>query len=100
MDIKELKILDIRNGNSQVGVADLGPASSGYCGRNGRGGAPGAPLGSAPVAVPRKGELRSQEGLSSPQQCSKSYGERHLEAPGQTKGFRRRHNSCEYHVWC
>ncbi|KAJ8252227.1 hypothetical protein COCON_G00215390 [Conger conger] len=88
MDIKELKILDIRNGGSQVGVAD-----SGCYGRNGRGGVSGAPAGSAPVAVPRKGELRSQEGLSSPQQCSKSYGERHLEAPGQTKGFRRRHNS-------
>ncbi|XP_064169864.1 enhancer of mRNA-decapping protein 3-like [Anguilla rostrata] len=93
MDIKELKILDIRNGSGQVGGADFGPASLGHYGRNGRGGASVAPASSAPVAVPRKGELRSQEGLSSPQQCSKSYGERYLEGPGQTKGFRRRHNS-------
>ncbi|KAJ8407800.1 hypothetical protein AAFF_G00268440 [Aldrovandia affinis] len=93
MDIKELKILEIRNGGSQVGVADAGPASSGQYGRNGRGGPSGGPVSSAPVAVPRKGELRSLEGLTSPQQCSKSYGERHPEAQGQAKGFRRRHNS-------
>lgn len=76
MDIKELKILDIRNGTARSGA----PAS--------------AHVGSAPVAVP-KGDPRSVENVNSPQHCSKSYGERHLDVPGQPKGFRRRHNSCE-----
>lgn len=72
MDIKELKILDIRNGSTSAS----------------------AHVGSAPVAVP-KGDPRSLESVNSPQHCSKSYGERHLEVPGQSKGFRRRHNSCK-----
>ncbi|KAM6961459.1 enhancer of mRNA-decapping protein 3 [Aplochiton taeniatus] len=79
MDIKELKILDIHNG---IGSGD-GSAGSGV----GR-------LNSAPVAVPHKGEPRSQEVLNSPQQlCAKSYGDRHLDVPGHPKAFRRRHNS-------
>lgn len=76
MDIKELKILDIRNGNARNSTS-----------------AP-AHVGSAPVAVP-KGDPRSMESVNSPQHCSKSYGERHLDVPGQPKGFRRRHNSCK-----
>lgn len=76
IDIKELKILDIRNGNAR----NSSSAST--------------KLSSAPVAVP-KGDPRSVEKLNSPQHCSKSYGERHLDVPGQPKGFRRRHNSCK-----
>nr|XP_015198928.1 PREDICTED: enhancer of mRNA-decapping protein 3 [Lepisosteus oculatus] len=86
MDIKELKILEIP-GSSAGGQPDS--SSSGHSGRSAR--AAGVPS-SAPMAVPRKGELRTQEGFNSPQQCSKSYGERHLDA-SQAKGFRRRHNS-------
>ncbi|TMS05420.1 Enhancer of mRNA-decapping protein 3 [Larimichthys crocea] len=69
IDIKELKILDIRNGNARNSSTK-----------------------SAPVAVP-KSDPRSVDKLNSPQHCSKSYGERHLDVPGQPKAFRRRHNS-------
>lgn len=51
-------------------------------------------MSSAPVAVP-KVDPRSVEKVNSPQHCSKSYGERHLDVPGQPKAFRRRHNSCK-----
>lgn len=51
-------------------------------------------MSSAPVAVP-KVDPRSVDKVNSPQHCSKSYGERHLDVPGQPKGFRRRHNSCK-----
>lgn len=77
MDIKELKILDIRIGNARNSTS----AS--------------AHVGSAPVAVPKGSDPRSMENVNSPQHCSKSYGERHLDVPGQPKGFRRRHNSCK-----
>ena len=76
MDIKELKILDISNGCA-VNSASVSSKPS-----------------SAPVAVP-KGDPRAQGRLNSPQHCSKSYGERHLDVPGQPKAFRRRHNSCK-----
>lgn len=76
MDIKELKILDIRNGNARNGSSSSMKMSS------------------APVAVPRA-DPRCVEKVNSPQHCSKSYGERHLDVPGQPKGFRRRHNSCK-----
>lgn len=76
MDIRELKILDIRNGNARNSTS----AS--------------AHVGSGPVAVP-KGDPRSMENINSPQHGSKSYGERHLDVPGQPKAFRRRHNSCK-----
>lgn len=76
MDIKELKILDIKNGNVKN-------SSSGS-----------TKVTSAPVGIP-KGESRCVEKMNSPQLCSKSYGERHPDTPGQSKGFRRRHNSCE-----
>ncbi|RXM93985.1 Enhancer of mRNA-decapping protein 3 [Acipenser ruthenus] len=85
MDIKELKILEIPGGGAPAGQTDAG--STAHNGRSTKG------PGSAPMAVPRKGELRAQEELLSPQQCSKSYGDRHLEALGLAKGFRRRHNS-------
>ncbi|XP_066558122.1 enhancer of mRNA-decapping protein 3 isoform X1 [Amia ocellicauda] len=87
MDIKELKILEIP-GSGQGGHPDF--SSVGHNGRSAKG--PVVPS-SAPMAVPRKGELRVQEGFNSPQQFSKSYGERHLEVTSQAKGFRRRHNS-------
>ncbi|CAB1322645.1 unnamed protein product, partial [Coregonus sp. 'balchen'] len=71
MDIKELKVLDIVSGRGGV-VQKI----------------------SAPVSVPHRGHHRTQERLASPQQqCSKSSGDKHLEVPGQPKGFRRRHNS-------
>lgn len=76
MDIKELKILDIRNGNARNGSSSSMKVSS------------------APVAVPR-GDPRCVEKVNSPQHCSKSHGERHLDVPGQPKAFRRRHNSCK-----
>ncbi|XP_018600778.1 enhancer of mRNA-decapping protein 3-like [Scleropages formosus] len=94
MDIKELKILDIRNGGSgSVGGPSQGGMANSYSTGHKPGGGGRGPVSSNPVAVPLKAEPRSLEGLTSPQQCSKSYGERHLEAPGQMKGFRRRHNS-------
>ncbi|CAL8291260.1 unnamed protein product [Boreogadus saida] len=74
MDIKELKILDISNGCA-VNSASVSSKTS-----------------SAPVTVP-KADPRAQGRLNSPQHCSKSYGERHLDVPGQPKAFRRRHNS-------
>ncbi|XP_056138002.1 enhancer of mRNA-decapping protein 3 [Lampris incognitus] len=74
MDIRELKILDIRNGN---------PGNCSSVSTKGN---------SAPVAVPRD-DQRAQERLNSPQHYSKSYGDRHLDVPVQPKGFRRRHNS-------
>lgn len=77
IDIKELKILDIRIGNARNNCSTK--------------------VGSAPVAVP-KGDPRSVEKLNSPQHCSKSYGERHLDVPGQPKAFRRRHNSCKCNI--
>lgn len=44
--------------------------------------------------------MKSQDIIISPQQqCSKSYMDRHVETLTQSKGFRRRHNSCEY-VFC
>lgn len=76
IDIKELKILDISNGNAKTNTFASAKVST-------------------PVAVP-KADPRSVEKLNSPQHCSKSYGERHLDVPGQPKGFRRRHNSCKY----
>ncbi|XP_048828373.1 enhancer of mRNA-decapping protein 3 [Brienomyrus brachyistius] len=99
IDIKDLKILEIRNGSqggrlNQVSVVDLGPPSAGNQEQaSGRGS--GTPASSAPVAVPRKTELTLLEERSSlPQpQCSKSYGERRSEALGQAKGPQQRRNS-------
>ena len=77
MDIKELKILDIGNGCAPLNSPSVSSKTN-----------------SAPVAVP-KVDPRAQGRLNSPQHCSKSYGERHLDVPGQPKAFRRRHNSCK-----
>ncbi|XP_030645624.1 enhancer of mRNA-decapping protein 3 [Chanos chanos] len=97
MDIKELKILDIRNGSSGNGIMQrsIADSSSSSAVRGGHGSkASIAPVNSAPVNVPGKPELKTQEGGASPlQHCSKSYGERHVDMSGQSKGFRRRHNS-------
>lgn len=79
MDIKELKILNFRNGNARNTSSAATKVSS------------------PPVAVP-KGDPRPVEHVNSPQHCSKSYGERHLDILGQPKGFRRRHNSCKYNL--
>ncbi|XP_010881942.1 enhancer of mRNA-decapping protein 3 [Esox lucius] len=71
MDIKELKLLHIVSSKDGMGLKS-----------------------SAPVAVPRQGDYNTSETLASPQQqCSKSFGDKHLEVPGQPKAFRRRHNS-------
>lgn len=97
MDIKDLKILNIHNGSggngiTQRSVSDM-VASGGFGGRSGGGArSAGVPVSSTPMAVPG----RAGDGHGSPQQhCSKSYVEKHLDAAGQTKGFRRRHNSCK-----
>lgn len=102
MDIKDLKILNIRNGSSgngitQRSVSDMA-APGGFGGRSGGGArSAGAPASSTPMAVPGRVEQRAVDGHASPQQhCSKSYGEKHMDTAGQTKGFRRRHNSCKY----
>ncbi|KAG2471273.1 EDC3 protein, partial [Polypterus senegalus] len=87
MDIKELKILEIP-GSSHGIQSDSLPLA--HNSRNAKG---TVIPSTAPVAVPRKDEVKTQEGFNSPQQCSKSYGERHFEAFTQAKGFRRRHNS-------
>lgn len=97
MDIKDLKILEIRNGSNGVtkrSVPESGSSVTGYTGRKDKGGGNG--VNSAPVNVP-KAEPRLQDGGMSPSQhYSKSYVERHAEMAVQSKGFRRRHNSCEY----
>ncbi|XP_078056142.1 enhancer of mRNA-decapping protein 3 isoform X2 [Mustelus asterias] len=50
--------------------------------------------GSAPQAIPRRAELKIQDLVTSPQQYSKSYVDRHLDsALTPSKAFRRRHNS-------
>ncbi|KAF6716865.1 Enhancer of mRNA-decapping protein 3 [Oryzias melastigma] len=74
IDIKELKILEIKNGS----VKNTPTAS--------------AKGSRTPVAVP-KSDARGAEKMNSPQQYSRSFGERQLDALGQPKGFRRRHNS-------
>ncbi|XP_076125055.1 enhancer of mRNA-decapping protein 3 [Alosa pseudoharengus] len=96
MDIKDLKILNIHPGSSGNGITLAGSGGfAGLGGRSGGGGrAGGALVGSTPMVVPGRVEQRAGEGHGSPQQpCSKSYGERHMDMAGQTKGFRRRHNS-------
>ncbi|KAJ8002581.1 hypothetical protein DPEC_G00160390 [Dallia pectoralis] len=71
MDIKELKVLHIESCKDGLGLNST-----------------------APVAVPHQGDYNTSETMASPQQqYSKSFGDKHLEVPGQPKGFRRRHNS-------
>lgn len=98
MDIKELKILEIRNGSNGITKRSVPESSSsitGYTGRKDKGGG-NSGGNSAPVNVP-KAEPRLRDGGMSPSQhYSKSYVERHVELAGQSKGFRRRHNSCKY----
>lgn len=97
MDIKELKILEIRNGSNGVtkrSVPESGSSVTGCTGRKDKVGGNG--VNSVPVNVP-KAEPRLQDGGMSPSQhYSKSYVERHAEIAGQSKGFRRRHNSCKF----
>ncbi|XP_063053140.1 enhancer of mRNA-decapping protein 3 [Engraulis encrasicolus] len=102
MDIKDLKILNIRGGGIGNGFTQT-VSFGGQGGRGGGGGGrtAGAPAGSAPMAVPGRADPSGMgDGHASPQQqqqqqCSKSYGEKHMmEMAGQNKGsFRRRHNS-------
>uniref|UniRef100_A0A3P9KS97 Enhancer of mRNA-decapping protein 3 n=2 Tax=Oryzias latipes TaxID=8090 RepID=A0A3P9KS97_ORYLA len=75
IDIKELKILEIIKKDNVKNT----PTAS-------------AKVSRTPVAVP-KGDARGAEKVNSPQHYSKSFGERQLDALGQPKGFRRRHNS-------
>lgn len=101
MDIKVLKILEFRKSFNEAPKQN-GPDSSStltpHGGRKDKGG--GVPVNSAPMTVPNKTEPKLQEGGVSPvPHYSKSYGERHMDnMAGQSKGFRRRHNSCESHV--
>ncbi|XP_042571372.1 enhancer of mRNA-decapping protein 3-like [Cyprinus carpio] len=95
MDIKDLKILEIRKSTTEVPKQN-GPDSSSTStpqgGRKDKGG--GAPGNSAPLTVPNKTEPKTQEGGVSPvPHYSKSYGERQMDMAAQSKGFRRRHNS-------
>ncbi|XP_012697000.1 enhancer of mRNA-decapping protein 3 [Clupea harengus] len=99
MDIKDLKILNIHgssgNGITQRSVSDVAASMGGLGSRGGGGGKTGGgPTNSTPMVVPSRAEQKAVEGHGSPQQPgAKSYGERHADAAGQTKGFRRRHNS-------
>lgn len=97
MDIKELKILEIRNGSNGVtkrSIPESGSSITGYTGRKDKGGGNG--VNSAPVNVPKAEPRLLDGGMSPSQHYSKSYVERHAEMAGQSKGFRRRHNSCKY----
>lgn len=97
MDIKELKILEIRNGSNGVtkrSVPESGSSVTGYTGRKDKGGGNGVNI--APVNVPKAEPRLHDGGVSPSQHYSKSYVERHVEIAGQSKGFRRRHNSCKY----
>lgn len=107
-DITELKILEIPGSgdNGQCGdfqQSELGLPGLGYqvgTNQNGTGKLLRKPSSSssAPQNIPRRTDVKSHEVAVSPQQhqCSKSYMDRHMETLNQTKGFRRRHNSCEY----
>lgn len=94
MDIKELKILEIYNGSNGVTkqyVPESGSCETGYTGRKDKGG--GSGVNSAPVNLPKAEPRFHDESVSPSQHYSKSYVERHVELAGQSKGFRRRHNS-------
>lgn len=107
-DITELKILQIPGPRDNKQSRDLQHNDLGTSGvgcqvgtnQNGTGKLLKKPTSSssAPQAIPRRTELKNQEVVISPQQqqCSKSYIDRHMESLNQSKGFRRRHNSCEY----
>uniref|UniRef100_A0A8C1I945 Enhancer of mRNA-decapping protein 3 n=1 Tax=Cyprinus carpio TaxID=7962 RepID=A0A8C1I945_CYPCA len=96
MDIKDLKILEIRKSSTEVpklNGSDTNSTLTPQGGRKDKGGG-GAPVNSTPVMVPNKTEPKTQEGGVSPvPHYSKSYGERHMDMAVQSKGFRRRHNS-------
>lgn len=97
MDIKELKILEIgisSNGVTKQNVPESVSSVSSYTGRKDKGG--GSGVNSAPVNVPKAEHRLRDGGMSPSQHYSKSYVERHVEMAGQSKGFRRRHNSCKH----
>ncbi|KAJ6664141.1 hypothetical protein lerEdw1_008356 [Lerista edwardsae] len=108
-DITELKILEIPGpgDNGQCGdfkQIDLGIPGIGYPGGTNLNGTgkllkKSGSSSSAPQNIPRRTDVKSQDIAISPQQhqCSKSYMDRHMESLNQSKGFRRRHNSC--HNW-
>lgn len=107
-DITELKILEIPGpgDNGQCGdfkQIDLGIPGIGCPGGTNLNGTgkllkKSGSSTSAPQNIPRRTDVKSQDVAISPQQhqCSKSYMDRHMESLNQSKGFRRRHNSCEY----
>lgn len=105
-DITELKILEIPGPGDSRQCGDLQQADTGIPGvgcqvgpsQNGTGKMLKKPFSSsAPQNIPRRTDMKNQDIIISPQQqCSKSYMDRHMETLSQSKGFRRRHNSCEY----
>lgn len=105
-DITELKILEIPGPGDSRQCGDLQQTEMGIPGvgcqvgpsQNGTGKMFKKPISSsAPQNIPRRTDAKNQDIIISPQQqCSKSYMDRHVETLTQSKGFRRRHNSCEY----
>lgn len=105
-DITELKILEIPGPGDSRQCGDLQQTDTGIPGvgcqvgpsQNGTGKMLKKPFSSsAPQNIPRRTDMKNQDIIISPQQqCSKSYMDRHMETLSQSKGFRRRHNSCEY----
>lgn len=105
-DITELKILEIPGPGESRQCGDLQQTEMGIPGvgcqvspsQNGTGKVLKKPISSsAPQNIPRRTDVKNQDIIISPQQqCSKSYMDRHVETLTQSKGFRRRHNSCEY----
>lgn len=105
-DITELKILEIPGPGDSRQCGDLQQTEMGIPGvgcqvgpsQNGTGKVLKKPISSsAPQNIPRRTDMKNQDIIISPQQqCSKSYMDRHVETLTQSKGFRRRHNSCEY----
>lgn len=97
MDIKQLKILEIRNGSNGVTKRSFPELSSSVTGNTGRKDkCGGGGVNSAPINVPKAEPRHNDGGMSPSQHYSKSYVERHVEMASQSKGFRRRHNSCKY----
>ncbi|XP_053573339.1 LOW QUALITY PROTEIN: enhancer of mRNA-decapping protein 3 [Bombina bombina] len=98
-DIAELKILDIptdssKHSNHQMPDHTVSGSYLQFSQHNGTGKQKSASISSAAQNIPRRVEVRGPElGGTSPQPCSKSYVERHLETLNQPKNFRRRHNS-------
>ncbi|XP_068131778.1 enhancer of mRNA-decapping protein 3 isoform X2 [Hyperolius riggenbachi] len=90
VDLKILEIPDDRMTNNQLHeqmTTNYVPTSH----QNGT--AKHRPEASSAQNIPKRTDARSNDAGTSPQPCSKSYVDKHMESLNQAKNFRRRHNS-------